>query len=160
MDVILQTIEQLAKEKDVSKNKLMIKCGLHPTTMQGWKKGQAKSLEHIRKIAKYFNVSVDYLTGDISKEKQYVLDKLDTHLGELNESEAYSIGEILRIVPSIEKLHLYAKDIYKKERAESKAVKDESKVLLVARGGKRSENTLSEEDDSIIGEWLSKKKKD
>lgn len=65
---------EMCKENDVSPSQVAIKCGFNKSSVTNWKKnGYTPRQEILLKIAEYFNVSVDYLLGNmesrhISKE--------------------------------------------------------------------------------------------
>ena len=52
------------EEKKINDATLCRECGLNHSAVTEWKKGKAKpSTEAVAKIARYFNVSADYLLG-------------------------------------------------------------------------------------------------
>ena len=63
LDVITRLFE-LMKESGTTKAQLERICGLSNGVILKWEKGlQKPSLDAVSKIAKHFNVSIDYLTG-------------------------------------------------------------------------------------------------
>lgn len=67
-ETIADRIQQLIKNHNETATHIMLQLGLSPNALSEWKKGKAKpSADAIIKIAKYFDVSTDYLlTGKIS----------------------------------------------------------------------------------------------
>lgn len=67
MELILTTVNRilnLMEERHVTANKLLTACKLNTSAITEWKKGKAKpSYESLKKIAEYFDVSVEYLLG-------------------------------------------------------------------------------------------------
>ena len=63
LQLIEDRIVTLAKEKNLSKNKLLLNAGLTKSLFDNMKKGQIPSVEKIHIIADYLNCSVDYLLG-------------------------------------------------------------------------------------------------
>lgn len=57
--MVFERIEQLAKEKGASIASIEKTLGFGNGTIRGWKES-SPSLDNIAKVAKYFNVSVDY----------------------------------------------------------------------------------------------------
>ncbi len=61
---IIEKIMKLMEESGLSAHALEIKSGIAISSIQAWKNGKAKpSVDAIIKIAKYFNISADYLLG-------------------------------------------------------------------------------------------------
>lgn len=61
--MFLEILERLMKERNINKNVLANESGIPYTTIDGWwKKGHDNiRLSTLRKLAAYFNVSLDYL---------------------------------------------------------------------------------------------------
>lgn len=60
-----QKILKLLQEKNISAHKLEIECGLANASIQSWRNGRSKpSTTSLKKIATYFNVSLDFLLND------------------------------------------------------------------------------------------------
>lgn len=58
----------ICKQRNVSPSQVAIQCGFNKSSVTNWKKnGYAPRQEILKKIADYFNVSVDYLLGNESK---------------------------------------------------------------------------------------------
>lgn len=66
--ILYQRIKKLCSKKGISVSKLETDLGFGNSTINKWGKNSSPSVDKIRKIADYFNVSVDYLLGrtDIS----------------------------------------------------------------------------------------------
>lgn len=76
--IIYIRVKQLCDEKDISISKLESELGMSQNSINKWNTG-LPSLKSISKVAKYFNVSLDYLTGasDIRTTSDSVLDDPD-----------------------------------------------------------------------------------
>ena len=72
-----ERIKFLADKQKVSLQKVAIDIGLSENAIYGWKTRKPKG-EDLAKVAKYFNVSVDYLLGlDITEPKQPKVDLVE-----------------------------------------------------------------------------------
>ena len=66
---IVERIYELIKSNNTNANRVTKGCGLNSNIFTFWKSGRQKpSLDALIKIAKYFNVSLDYLTGRTANE--------------------------------------------------------------------------------------------
>jgi len=64
MDAVVERIYKLLKEQGKEVKELAEYIGLTASKISDWKAGRAKSYyKYITKIAEFFGVSVDYLTG-------------------------------------------------------------------------------------------------
>ncbi len=65
MPEIYERIEKMCKEKSVNITAMCKACGVPRATLTDYKKGRIQSLsaKTLKKIAEYFEVSVDYLYG-------------------------------------------------------------------------------------------------
>ena len=81
MSELYDKIDILCTEKQISKGKLCNDLGLHRSMLSDLKMGRKStlSLETVLKIADYFGVTVDYLTG-FDKIREAAMDK--SHDGE------------------------------------------------------------------------------
>ena len=62
MDSIIFTrIKDLCAENDITVNKLETELGMSQYSIGRWKNATSPTIEKISKIAKYFDVSIDYL---------------------------------------------------------------------------------------------------
>ena len=60
----LERILKLAKNNNMTANKLLVECKLPSNSISYWKQGIKKpGIDALIKIADYFNVSIDYLVG-------------------------------------------------------------------------------------------------
>ena len=63
-----QRVLSLIDEAGISKNKMLLDLGLNKSSMLNWeKRGNIPDGETLLKIARYFDVSVDYLLGNQDK---------------------------------------------------------------------------------------------
>ncbi|MEI6100916.1 MAG: helix-turn-helix transcriptional regulator [Eubacteriales bacterium] len=71
--MFLDVIEKLMRERNINKNVLANESGIPYTTIDGWwKKGYDNiRLTTLKKLAAYFNVSLDYLMDAPSAEEEY-----------------------------------------------------------------------------------------
>ena len=70
--------KKLCDNNNLKPCKLANKLGIHPSTISGWKLGQYKpKTDKLKKIADYFNVSLEYLLGESETPAKdgYWLDK-------------------------------------------------------------------------------------
>lgn len=86
---LYKIIEDLLKEKGVSGAQMSRDLGMSRSFMTELRKGRAKSvkMETAQKIADYFNVSVDYLLGNVS-DPFFQLDN-DAILADINDTSGY-----------------------------------------------------------------------
>ena len=63
LQIIEQRIMKIAKQKKLSKNKLLRNAQLNKSVFDNMKKGQIPSIDKIHIIADYLDCSVDYLLG-------------------------------------------------------------------------------------------------
>ncbi len=97
---LYEKIKELAAQKNVSIRQLEEKLGFANATLRRWDKNKP-SVDKIQAVAKFFNVSVDYLLGNEEKTEvpdltiDQILDSVENYSGgELNESDR----EMLRII--------------------------------------------------------------
>lgn len=66
--VIYVRIKELCAERDITLAKLEEETGLSSSIIRKWKNNTSPSIDKVKVIARYFNVSTDYLVGlsDIS----------------------------------------------------------------------------------------------
>jgi len=62
-------IENLCNAKHISVRAMLNECGLNKNTIDNIKKGSSPTIEKIAIMAKYFDVSTDYLLGNEQKNK-------------------------------------------------------------------------------------------
>ncbi len=97
---LYEKIKELATQKNISIRQLEEKLGFANATLRRWDKNKP-SVDKIQAVAKFFNVSVDYLLGNEEKSDvpdltiDQILDSVENYSGgELNESDR----EMLRII--------------------------------------------------------------
>ena len=61
--IIFTRIKELCVENDITVNKLESELGMSQYSIGRWKNATSPTIDKISKIAKYFNVSIDYLVG-------------------------------------------------------------------------------------------------
>lgn len=66
LQVIESRIVSIAKQKGLSKNKLLINANLNRSVFDNMKKGTIPSVDKIEAIADYLDCSVDYILGRTS----------------------------------------------------------------------------------------------
>lgn len=86
-------LKELRIKNSVSQNKIGEICGVSKATVSSWEKNRTKpSIESIKKICDYFNVSTDYLLN------HYVNNNLELELEDLEKIEklksAFTIANI------------------------------------------------------------------
>lgn len=69
--LIIDNIQALLKQKNITKTQMLKDLGLAKNITSDWKSGRLKpTVEALRKLSEYFNVTVDYLlTGEEAIEK-------------------------------------------------------------------------------------------
>lgn len=77
MAEMYEIIDQLLSERGITGAQLSAELGMSRSFMTELRKGRAKSikLETAQKIADYFNVSLDYLTGEATEKAPTVTDE-------------------------------------------------------------------------------------
>ena len=61
--VIFDNVKRLCEKNKISISKLENECGLGNATIKGWK-NSSPTVESIKKVADYFNVTVDELIAE------------------------------------------------------------------------------------------------
>ena len=65
-----EIFEQLLKQRGIKPYRVYKDTGVPQSTLSDWKTtGKAPGIEHLKKIADYFNVTIDYLLGNVKKER-------------------------------------------------------------------------------------------
>lgn len=97
---LYEKIKELAAQKNISIRQLEEKLGFANATLRRWDQNKP-SVDKIQAVAKFFNVSVDYLLGNEEKSDipdltiDQILDSVENYSGgQLNESDR----EMLRII--------------------------------------------------------------
>lgn len=72
--VMYKIFEQLLQKNGVTPYKVSKQTGIATATLTDWKKGRSTpKQDKLQKIADYFDVSIDYLMGGESRDKDYYL---------------------------------------------------------------------------------------
>jgi len=88
--IFLQNVLRLISEKNITKNKMLVDLGMSRSTFVDWKKkGHLPNGDTLKKIAEYFNVSVDFLLGNEQKEKLPTVDGVELTEYELEVIKAF-----------------------------------------------------------------------
>lgn len=115
-----EKIKLLAKKQGISLNTLEERVGLGKNYIYSLKNKKTPSVEHIAKIADYFNVSTDYLLGRTDNPAIASSDKANSYLGpaetELvaafrNQTQNMTEEEKVRFNKAIESLMVTAKTL-------------------------------------------------
>lgn len=61
--ILYSRIEELCDSNNVSITRLEKECGFSNATIKKWKETSIPGIDKVQKIAKYFNVTTDYLLG-------------------------------------------------------------------------------------------------
>lgn len=78
MKEFIETFEKLLQRDKISRNKLSKELAISASTIQSWYNGSEPSLDKAKKIADYFNVSIDTLVGkncDISHKEMKIIEQ-------------------------------------------------------------------------------------
>ena len=96
----------IAKQKNLSKNKLLQNVQLNKSVFDNMKKGQIPSIDKIHIIAEYLDCSIDYLVGrtdvpevngvELKEKRIYNLIERLIQEGELTEDESVKINDVLK----------------------------------------------------------------
>lgn len=70
MNEIIERITKILKYKKITQKKLAEETGIKESTISEWKKGSIPKSDAIIKIAKYLNITTDYIL--LGKEKEYI----------------------------------------------------------------------------------------
>ena len=101
---IAQRIKLLCEKEDITVNKLLLNCGINTSLITDLKKGRIPSAEKVLKIAKYFNVTTDYLLGE------------DAAMGEnyrnFRESEGFTEYELIEEISKFSEAIKSKRDVY------------------------------------------------
>lgn len=65
---IAQPLRKLMDERKLSNSKLAREVGVHTSTVSNWLDGANPKIEHLKLVADYFGVTVDYLLADQKEE--------------------------------------------------------------------------------------------
>lgn len=105
--IFLDNVIKLINQKNISKNKMLVDLNLNRSSFVDWVKyGNLPSGETLKKIADYFNISVDYLLGNEQKEKLPTVDGV-----ELKKYELDVIDALRAASPEVKKIFLRSLNI-------------------------------------------------
>jgi transcriptional regulator with XRE-family HTH domain len=62
-NILYARIKQLCDERGISIKKLESMLGFGASSIQKWKDSTSPSIDKVKRVATFFNVSIDYLTG-------------------------------------------------------------------------------------------------
>ncbi|MEG0340072.1 MAG: helix-turn-helix transcriptional regulator [Oscillospiraceae bacterium] len=105
----LAKVDFLMKSKKLNKHTLSIECNIPYTTIDGWyKKGyEAAKLSTAKKLADYFETTIDYLVRDDINDVDFGKKKLTTENGsELDDCEQILINTYRDMTPKGQKVLL------------------------------------------------------
>ncbi len=92
----IKRIIALMNKNSISAHKLEVSAGLSISSVQSWKNGKAKpSVEAIKKIAEYFNVSTDYLLLGVKTTLTEEEKKLVSLIAELTDEETKELSNFV-----------------------------------------------------------------
>lgn len=139
---IYERVFTLIKERGLSISKVEKDCGLSNATIRRWET-QNPSLDSVRKVAHYLNVSIDYLAGEISEQSNssLVCDGIP-----LSDEESDLIA-MYRLLPEAHRRELFELTSFKYHR-EVEQGKD-SIYSTYGRGSARQGSGPGEEDHTI-----------
>ena len=60
---LIKKIEEEARQKNISENKILTESGVGKDLLKNLRKGQSTSIEKVVYLADYLNISIDYLLG-------------------------------------------------------------------------------------------------
>ncbi len=94
-NIFSERIKELRKNNNVTQGELAEEIGITATGVSYWESGKAMpNSETLQRLAKYFNVSIDYLTGnDYSRDNDDEI--LFRKIGKVNEQKKALLMDIL-----------------------------------------------------------------
>lgn len=77
--ILFIRIKELCEKRDITLMELCNTLGLSQSLIRKWKSTASPSVEKIRRVAEYFDVSVDYLIGlsDIPDQAEKIIEDAD-----------------------------------------------------------------------------------
>lgn len=77
--IFLKRINELCQQRGISQADLADTLGFNRTNFQKWGVSTSPSIDKVQKLANYFNVSIDYLTGnsDVPQSADTILKDTD-----------------------------------------------------------------------------------
>lgn len=92
----VKRILDLMQKNGISAHRLEVDASLSISSIQAWKNGKAKpSVEAIKKIAEYFNVSTDYLLLGVKTTLSEEEKKLVSLIAELTDEETNELSNFV-----------------------------------------------------------------
>ncbi|MGJ8729320.1 helix-turn-helix domain-containing protein [Listeria aquatica] len=93
------TLKELRKKENLTQGQLSMKLGISRDTLANYEIGRREpDFETLKKIAKYFGVSTDYLLGnDEMNESDVVAAHMDDDLTDEQKEEIYRYIEAIKI---------------------------------------------------------------
>lgn len=102
-----ERIEKLRKDRGISQGKLEKELGFSNGSISKWK-NSSPTPERLKKLADYFEVSVEYLMTGVKEHTDYIITKKDEDTG-----EEYCISiEVMRAVQQISENDKAIIDVY------------------------------------------------
>lgn len=106
MNILNSRLKQLRKERGLHSSELAYMLGISISTYRGYEADKSKkyyrepSLDKIQKLANFYDVSMDYITGHSeikqNHDKRYVM-KLVTESSRLKNHHKEMVGEFLNL---------------------------------------------------------------
>ncbi len=109
--LLYERIKNLCDQKGITINTMEKEANVSKSTCDNLKKGSSPSIEKIYKIANYFNVTIDYITGktetpnygySITEQEEFLL---NSFRNTTEEGRQRIIQNVLNICDEIEKKH-------------------------------------------------------
>lgn len=124
MNILYNRIQLLCEQKKISGGKLCSDIGIRRSLLTDLKMGRKRTLaaETLSKIASYFNVSIDYLLGNLDTKKEPITSK-DDELSELiKDPKLKELYDLLVNLPEdqLDDLVKYAEFLTLKQKADEK----------------------------------------
>lgn len=121
--IMYEIFEQLLQKNGVTAYKVSKETGVTQSTLSDWKRGRSTpKTENMKKIADYFNVSVEYLMTGNEAEKYYLDEETAKLAQEMFEDEDMrSLFDMKRnMSPERFQAHMdFMKNLYKQEKGEN-----------------------------------------
>ena len=100
MDIVNRIVELMC-QNGISAHKLEVSAGLSISSIQAWKNGKAKpSVDAIKKIAEYFNVSTDYLLLGVKTTLSEEEKQLVSLIAQLTDEEVKELSKFVDYIIS------------------------------------------------------------
>ncbi len=145
-DSVYDSILKEMQKQNRTQKELTDYLNVSKSTFTDWKNGKSKSfMKHLPEIAKFFQVSVDYLLGKTDKKNKTTPEEqplTDAQEALLNYCSDLSNEDLAKVIDYIELLKL-------KNNAEQK-----EHIKLVARSGEQREIEASQDDIDWIASSL------